>query len=161
MGDTSGCHISSQNLAVYLQEVSVQPSSNITTEYFVTASLPSSASLRRVWQFTTQGTITGPDSATITLDYTQAHENCPDYNITFESALNGTLTIHNQVFSANKFVSYRLISTYLLELTVRIPKTVKECFGSTTLQSYFLNVTINDAATLIGFSRVWVGYTYK
>ena len=77
MGDTSGCQISSQNLAVYLQGVSVEPSSNLTSEYFVTASLPSSASLRRVWQFTTQGTITGPDIATLTLDYTQAHINCP------------------------------------------------------------------------------------
>ena len=34
MGDTSGCQISSQNLAVYLQGVSVEPSSNLTSEYF-------------------------------------------------------------------------------------------------------------------------------
>jgi len=47
MGDTSGCQINSNNLAVYLQGVTVGPSSKITSEYFVTASLPSSASLRR------------------------------------------------------------------------------------------------------------------
>ena len=55
MGDTSGCQISSNNLAVYLQGVTVEPSSNLTSEYFVTASLPSSISNKRVWQFTTQG----------------------------------------------------------------------------------------------------------
>jgi len=144
MGDTSGCQISSNNLAVYLQGVSVTPSSNITSEYFVTASLPSSVKNKRVWQFTTQGTITGPDYATLTLDYTQAHINCPTYNITFEEALNGSLIVHNQVFSANKFVSYQLVSTYVLQLTVRIPNTIKECFGPTTPQQYFLNVNIND-----------------
>ena len=145
MGDTSGCQINSNNLAVYLQGVSVEPSSNITSEYFVTASLPSSASTRRVLQFTTQGTITGPETATLTLDYTQAHINCPSYNITFENALNGTLTIHNQVFSANKFITYTLTSTYVLVLTVRIPKSILECFGVGKTQNYFLNININDA----------------
>ena len=77
MGDTSGCQISSNNLAVYLQGVTVGPSSKITSEYFVTASLPSCIKNKRVWQFTTQGKITGPDIAFLTLDYTQAHENCP------------------------------------------------------------------------------------
>ena len=41
MGDVSGC----------------QPTLN--SEYFVTASLPSAAKNRRVWRFTTQGTISG------------------------------------------------------------------------------------------------------
>ena len=144
MGDTSGCQISSNNLAVYLQGVTVEPSSNLTSEYFVTASLPSSASTKRVWQFTTQGTITGPDTATLTLDYTQAHINCPAYNITFEGALNGTFIVKNQVFSANKFMSYQLVSTYVLELTLRIPKAILECFGSSTTQNYFFNVNLND-----------------
>jgi len=147
MGDTSGCQISRNNLAVYLQGVTVEPSSNITSEYFVTASLPSSASLRRVWQFTTQGTITGPEVATLTLDYTQAHENCPDYNITFEGALNGTLTVKNQVFSANKFMSYTLTSAYVIVLSIKIPKSIQECFGPTTTQNYSFSVYVNDAAT--------------
>jgi hypothetical protein len=147
MGDTSGCQISSNNLAVYLQGVTVEPSSNLTSEYFVTASLPSSASLRRVWQFTTQGTITGPDTATLTLDYTQAHINCPEYNITFEGALNGTLTVKNQIFSANKFMSYTLTSAYVLVLTLRVPKSILECFGASTTQNYSFSVFVNDGAT--------------
>lgn len=147
MGDTSGCQISSNNLAVYLQGVSVEPSSNLTSEYFVTASLPSSTSLRRVWQFTTQGTVKGPDTATLTLDYTQAHENCPEYNITFEGALNGTLTVKNQVFSANKFISYSLVSTYVLVLTLKIPKSIQKCFGPGTTQNYSFSVYLNDATT--------------
>jgi hypothetical protein len=147
MGDTSGCQINSNNLAVYLQGVSVTPSSNLTSEYFVTASLPSSASLRRVWQFTTQGTITGPDTATLTLDYTQAHINCPDYNITFEGALNGLLTIHNQVFSANKFMSYTLTSAYVIVLSIKIPKAILECFGPGKTQNYSFSVFVNDGAT--------------
>ena len=145
MGDTSGCQINSNNLAVYLQGVTVEPSSNLTSEYFVTGSLPSSASTKRVWQFTTQGTITGPDTATLTLDYTQAYLNCPAYNITFEGALNGTFIVKNQVFSAKKFMSYQLVSTYVLELTLRIPKSILECFGSSTTLNYFFNVNLNDA----------------
>jgi len=145
MTDISGCQISNNNLAVYLQGVSVQPSSTITTDYFVTASLPSSAENRRVWNFTTQGTITG--TSTLTLDYTQAHTACPAYNITFEGALNGTLTIHNQVFSANKYVSYQLTSPYVLVLTLHIPKKIVDCYGGSSTQAYSLDVNINDSAT--------------
>jgi hypothetical protein len=148
MGDTSGCQISSNNLAVYLQGVSVEPSTNLTSQYFVTASLPSSVSTKRVWQFTTQGTITGPDVATLTLDYTQAYINCPLYNITFEGALNGLLTVKNQVFSANKFMSYTLTSAYVLVLTLRIPKTILECFGPGKTQHYSFDVYVNDAVSL-------------
>ena len=148
MGDTSGCLPTSDNLAVYLQGVSVTTSSFLTSEYFVTGSLPSASKNKRVWQFITQGTITGPDNATITLDYTQASENCPTYNITFEGALNGTLTIHNQVFSANKYMSYALSLTnpYVLYLTIKIPKRIQECYGATTPQAYFLNVYVNDSS---------------
>ena len=89
MGDTSGCQISSSNLAVYLQGVSVTPSVNITSDYFVTASLPSSASTKRVWNFTSQGTLTGT-AGTLVLDYTEAKKACPLYNISFEGALTGT-----------------------------------------------------------------------
>ena len=160
MGDTSGCQISSNNLAVYIQGVSVEPSSNITSQYFVTASLPSSASLRRVWQFTTQGKITGPDTATLTLDYTQAHENCPDYNITFEGALNGTFIVKNQVFSANKFISYQLTSTYVLVLTLRVPKSIQECFGPGTTQNYSFSVFLNDAADANCTTYTSEGYTF-
>ena len=144
MSDTSGCQISSNNLAVYLQGVTVTPSSYITSEYFVTASLPSSASTRRVWQFTSQGTITGPAPTTLTLDYTVAYENCPNYNISFDGRLNGTFIVHNQVFSANKFISYQLTSAYVLVLTLRIPKTILECFGNKP-QHYYFSVNINDA----------------
>jgi len=137
MGDVSGCQPSINNLAAYLQGVSVEPSSNITSQYFVTASLPSSIKNRRVWQFTTQGTISG--TSTLTLDYTQAHQNCPLYNITFEGALNGLLTIHNQTFSANKYMSYALSPTnpYVLVLTINIPKKITQCYGVGTTQNYF------------------------
>lgn len=145
MTDVSGCQPSVNNLAAYLQGVSVQPSSSITSEYFVTASLPSSASLRRVWQFTTQGTITG--TSTLTLDYTQASIKCPLYNITFEGALNGTLVVHNQTFSANKYMSYTLLSQYVLQLTIKIPKKILECYGAGTTQDYYFDVYVNDAAT--------------
>jgi hypothetical protein len=153
-------------LAVYLQGVTVEPSSNITSDYFVTASLPSSASLRRVWQFTTQGTITGPEVATLTLDYTQAHINCPDYNITFEGALNGTFTVKNQVFSANKFISYELTSTYVLVLSIKIPKSIQECFGPGTTQNYSFSINLNDASSTstielsYGMDSSGTGYTY-
>jgi len=144
MGDVSGCQPSINNLAAYLQGVSVEPSSTITSQYFVTASLPSSASLRRVWQFTTQGTISG--TSTLTLDYTQAHLNCSLYNITFEGALNGTLIIHNQTFSANKYMSYALSPTnpYVLVLTINIPKKILQCYGVGTTQDYFFNIFVND-----------------
>ena len=144
MGDVSGCQPTLNNLAFYLQGVSVQPSSTITSEYFVTASLPSSASLRRVWQFTTQGTITG--TSTLTLDYTQAAQKCPTYNITFEGALNGLLTIHNQTFSANKYISYTLLSQYVLQLTIKIPKKIIECYGAGTTQDYYFDVYVNDSS---------------
>ena len=145
MGDVSGCQPTLNNLAFYLQGVSVQPSSSITSEYFVTASLPSSAISKRVWQFTTQGTMTG--TSTLTLDYTQAAQKCPLYNITFEGALNGLLTIHNQTFSANKYMSYTLLSQYVLQLTVKIPKKILECYGAGTTQDYYFDVYVNDAAT--------------
>ena len=143
MGDTSGCQFNNNNLAIYLQGVSVDPSSTISYDYFVTASLPSAVPLRRVWQFTTQGKISG--TSTLTLDYTQAHENCKEYNITFEDALNGTLIIHNQTFSANKYISYTLSPTnpYVLVLTLTIPKKILQCYGAKP-QPYYLNVNIND-----------------
>lgn len=144
--DTSECQLASNNLAVYLQGVSVSSSTNVTSEYLTTATLPSSKINRRVWQFCSQGIITGPGTATIQLDYTQAHLKCPTYGITFEGPLNGTLTVHNQVFSANKYISYTLVSTYVLELTVTIPKRIQECYGTTTPQSYFFNVYINDSS---------------
>ena len=140
----SGCQPNLNNLAFYLQGVSVEPSSTITSEYFVTASLPSSASLKRVWQFTTQGTISG--TSTLTLDYTQAHKNCPDYNITFEGALNGSLIVHNQTFSANKYMSYKLVSAYVFEITVKIPKKILKCYGAGTTQDYYFNVNVNDSS---------------
>jgi hypothetical protein len=143
MGDTSGCQVSNSNLAIYLQGVSVDPSSTISYDYFVTASLPAAAARRRVWQFISQGTILG--TSTLTLDYTQAYENCKEYNITFEDALNGTLIIHNQTFSANKYVSYALSPTnpYVLVLTITIPKKILQCYGAKP-QPYFLNININD-----------------
>ena len=142
MGDVSGCQPTLNNLAFYLQGVSVEPSSNITSQYFVTASLPSSASLRRVWQFITQGTISG--TSTLTLDYTQAAQKCPLYNITFEGALNGTLVIRNQTFSANKYMSYKLVSAYVLQLAINIPKSILQCYGAGTTQDYYFNVYVND-----------------
>jgi len=143
MGDSSGCQFSNNNLAIYLQGVSVSTSSNLSFEYFTTASLPSSAMFRRVWLFTTQGTLSGTTS-TLTLNYTEAITQCPLYNITFEGALNGNLTIHNQVFSANKYITYELTSRYVLVLTIKTPKKILECYDATTPQPYFLSVFIND-----------------
>jgi len=145
MTDSSGCQPNLNNLAFYLQGVSVEPSSTITSDYFVTASLPSSAQDRRVWNFITQGTITG--TSTLTLNYTQAHLNCPLYNITFEGALNGSLIVHNQVFSAKKYVSYQLVNPYVLVLTINIPPRILECYGPATSQPYYLNMNVNDKAT--------------
>jgi hypothetical protein len=147
MGDASECQPNLNNLAFYLQGVSVQPSSTITSEYFVTASLPSSASLRRVWQFTTQGSITG--TSTLTLDYTQAAQKCPTYNITFEDALNGTFVIHNKTFSANKYISYTLVSQHVLQLTLTIPKKILQCYGAGTTQPYYFNININDSSCTV------------
>jgi hypothetical protein len=146
MGDTSGCQISSNNLAVYIQGVSVTPSSNMTSEYFVTGSLPSSASTKRVWSFTTQGTISGTQG-TLILDYTEAKQNCPLYNITFEDKLNGTFTVKNQVFSANKFISYQFDGDTILTLTLKVPKTILNCFGTVDPLPYYFTVYINDACS--------------
>ena len=52
--------------------------------------------------------------------------------------------MHNQVFSANKFISYQRTSSYVLVLTLRIPKTILECFGDKP-QHYYFSVNINDA----------------
>jgi hypothetical protein len=156
MGDTSGCEISSNNLAVYLQGVTVTPSSNITSEYFVTASLPSATKNNRVWQFISQGTISG--TSTLTLDYTQAHLNCPTYNITFENALNGSFIVHNQVFSAKKYISYQHTNTYVLVLTIKLPKKIVACYGPSTAQNYSFNVYINDDVACTGNSSCEYGY---
>ena len=138
------CQPTVQNLAIYLQGVTVKSSNNITSEYFVTASLPSSAQLRRVWQFQSQGTLS--DTSTLTLDYTAAHDACPEFNITFEGALNGTFIVHNQVFSANKYISYELVDTYVLVLTLKVPKSILECYGVGTIQNYSFTINLNDAA---------------
>jgi hypothetical protein len=146
MGDSSGCQFSNNNLAVYLQGVDVMPSPNITTEYFVTATLPSAAVGRRVWQFIAQGTLTELP-ATLVLDYTKAHENCPSFNITFENPLNGTLIIHNQTFSANKFMTYAVDpeNQYILVLTVeKMPKKIVQCYGADSKQNYYFNVNVDD-----------------
>jgi hypothetical protein len=150
MGDTSGCQISQNNLAVYLQGVTVEPSSNITSEYFVTATLPSAAKNNRVWQFISQGTLS--ETSTLTLDYTQAHLNCPTYNITFENALNGSFIVHNQVFSAKKYISYQHTNTYVLVLTIKLPKKIVACYGPSTVQNYSFSVYINDDAACSGNS---------
>lgn len=162
------CQPTNQNLAFYLQGVTVNPSPDITYDYLTTASLPSSASTRRVWQFITQGTLTG--NATLILDYTAAAIKCPEFNITFEGALNGILIIHNQTFSANKFISYQLLSTYVLELTLRVPKAILECYGVGTTQNYYFNINLNDGSTTTcpngyncltyGTDSSGTGYTY-
>ena len=160
MIDTSGCQPTFNNLAFYLQGVSVQPSTNMTSEYFVTATLPSSKASRRVWQFESQGTLTGPVGPTnsiFLLDYTQAAQKCPQFNITFVGALNGTLIIHNQTFSANKYMSYRRLSLYVLELKFdRFPTRIVECYGASSTQPYFFSVYINDAATNILKQPNWM-----
>lgn len=140
------CEPTNQNVAFYLQGVTVESSPTVTTDYFVTASLPSSAVGRRVWQFTTQGVLTG--AGTWTLDYTQAHNVCPEFNITFEGALNGTLLIHNETFSAKKYLSYRLISPYVLVLTLeRLPKSIVKCYGPDAPQNYYFSINLNDSST--------------
>jgi hypothetical protein len=146
--DTSGCELSLQNLAFYLQGVFITPSTNITYEYFTTGSLPSSTPLRRVWQFQCQGTLS--ETSTLLLDYTEAHLKCPEYNISFEGALSGTFIVHNQVFSANKYISYQQISEYVLKLSLRIPKKILECYGVGTTQDYFFSVNLNDASASTG-----------
>ena len=100
------------------------------------------------------------------MDYTQAHINCPLYNITFEGSLNGTFTVKNQVFSANKFISYELTSTYVLVLTLRVPKSIQECFGLGTTQNYSFSLYVNDASSssiielTYGTDSSGTGYTY-
>jgi hypothetical protein len=145
MTDVSGCKFGNNNIAFYLQGVSITPSAELTYEYFTTASLPSSSPLRRVWQFQSQGTLS--QTSTLLLDYTEAHLKCPEYNITFEGALNGTFIVHNQTFSANRFISYELVSDYVLQLTLRIPKKILECYGVGKIQNYYFTININDAAT--------------
>jgi len=162
MGDTSGCQISSNNLAVYLQGVSVTPSVNITSDYFVTASLPSSASTKRVWNFTSQGTLTGT-AGTLVLDYTEAKKACPLYNISFEGALTGTYIVKNQVFSANKFISYAFDGNTIITLTLKIPKSIVDCYGTGKTLSFYFTANINDTTvnTLVyGTSSSGTGYTY-
>lgn len=140
------------NIAFYLQGVSITPSADLTFEYFTTASLPSSSPLRRVWQFQCQGTLS--QTSTLLMDYTAAHLQCPQYNITFEDALNGTFIVHNQTFSANKFISYQLISDYVLQFTLQIPKKILECYGIGKVQNFYFTVNINDAAQQPSIIRI-------
>jgi len=143
MMDKMSCALTNQNLAVYLQGVSVE-TSGMTYNYLTTASMPSSLSARRVWRFEAQGTIeTFP--AHLILNYTQAHENCPSYNITFEGALNGVLIINNQVFSANKYMTYSTPSLYTIVFSISLPKSIRRCY--TGPHPYYFSVCINDAAT--------------
>ena len=141
--DKMSCVLTDQNLTVYLQGVSVQ-TFGMTYDYLTTASMPSSLSARRVWRFEAQGTIE-TFQASLILDYTQAHENCPTYNITFEGALNGLLIINNQVFSANKYMTYSTPSLYVIVFSISLPKSIRTCY--TGPHPYYFSVCVNDAAT--------------
>lgn len=141
------CEPTLQNVAFYLQGVAVTTSPNLTYDYFVTASLPSSKVNRRVWQFESQGTLTGPvtpDNSTFVLDYTQAHEICPQFNITFQGRLNGVLNMKNETLSANQYLSYRLLRSYVLELKFKkLPRSIVECVGPV---AFYFSVNLSDAA---------------
>ena len=146
MGDTSGCQPSRNNLAVYLQGVSIEPSSNINSEYFVTGTLPSSNAGKRVWQFISQGILsTPPGSATLTLDYTEAQKECPAIQVSFSSPINGNLIFYNEVFSAKKYMS--LVSTgSVAVMTIKVPPSIIQCKGNGP-HPYYFNVNLNDGTS--------------
>jgi len=113
-----------------------------------------------VWQFESQGTLTGPIGPTnsiFLLDYTEAYKKCSQFNITFEGALNGTLLLHNQTFSANKYMSYRRIGEFVLELKFdRFPQRIVECYGASSTQPFYFSVYINDATTNVLKQPNWM-----
>ena len=140
------CEPTQQNTAVYLQGVTVTTSSNIANEYFVTSTLPSAAPNRRVWSFMAQGTFTGPLSletpSSFILDYTVARQNCPEFNISFDNALNGILILNNQEYSANRYLTYQQISLNVLLLSFR--RFPRVCRNKT---NYFFQIYLQDAAS--------------
>jgi hypothetical protein len=142
----SGCQPSRNNLAVYLQGVSIEPSSNITSEYFVTGTLPSSNAGKRVWSFISQGSVsTPPGSATLTLDYTEAQKQCPDIQVSFLGPINGNLIFYNEVFSAKKYMS--LVSTgSVAVMTIKVPPSIIQCKGN-GVHPYYFNVNLNDGTS--------------
>lgn len=146
MGDTSGCQPSLQNLAFYIQGVSVEPSSNLTSEYFVTGTLPSSNAGKRVWQFISQGALsTPPGVGTFTLDYTEAQKQCPDIQVSFSGPINGNLIFYNEVFSAKKYMS--VVSTgSVAVMTIRVPPSIIRCKGSGA-HPYYFNVNLDDGTS--------------
>ena len=141
-----------QNTAVYLQKVSIDTSSNLSYDYLVTGLLPSAQPFYRVVQFTSQGSLTGPitsSNSTLTLDFTEAHRACPRYNISFQGALNGTLILHNQVFSANKYMSYTILHQFKIQLKFdKFPRSIVECYGPTSTQPFFFQIGIQTQPLL-------------
>ena len=141
------CVLTDQNLAVYLQGVAVK-TVKMTYDYLITASMPSSSYARRVWRFEAQGVFETMETvpSQLILDYTEAHKNCPLYNITFDGALNGTLIVNNRVFSANKFVSYSTPSAYVIVFTFLLPRAIQRCHDTISKHPYYFSVNLNDAA---------------
>lgn len=50
-------------------------------------------------------------------------------------------------FSAKKYISYALVSPYVLRLTLTVPKTITECYGPSSSQAYYFSINLNDRAT--------------
>lgn len=161
---SSTCTPTLQNTAFYLQGVSIE-TFQLSYDYFVTGTLPSSAADRRVWQFISQGHIYGQNNAILNLDYQAAQEKCPEIQITFSGPLNGNLIFYNQVFSAKKYMSFRSFG-YIAIISIKIPRSVLECHGANAFHPYFFNVNVDDAAVSSDYYLTYgqdssgYGYTY-
>ena len=70
------------------------------------------------------------------------------------------------MFSANKFISYELTSAYVLVLSIKVPKSIQECFGPGTTQNYSFSLYVNDASSSSIIELTYdmdssgTGYTY-
>jgi hypothetical protein len=124
-----------QTIPLNNQTISLQ---NFTVEIyqsnFATIILiPSNVSLKRVWNFILNGTIT---SQTITYDLSKVLSQ--RYNATFEGSVYGTLQVNNQSYIANDYMKP------IIDLKKKTITFVIQNIQLTENVSIFYNVFLND-----------------
>lgn len=149
---SSTCLPTLNNTAFYLQGVAIT-TSNLFYDYFVTGTLPSAAGGKRVWSFLAQGFLTSASGSFI-LNYQQAQQRCPAIIITFAEPLNGTLIIHNQIFSAKKYMTFAESPTAPeITIGIRLPRSIVECYGAGP-HPYYFSVDLDDGTSTLQLTYI-------
>lgn len=148
----SSCQPSNTNLPIYFQSVKpfispVQFENKIL--YATTGSLPSSSPLNRIFTFICNGTFTGR-TCSVVFDASTLIKECSQYNITFEGEIYGQLTIQNQDFQLQKYISKQLLydaSGRVYGIRFRIAKPNSLPPGKK--HEFYFNILLNDRDFLV------------